>query len=169
MPVEIRAATLADIPAILTLAAQAKALLKARNINQWQDDYPQPEIFEQDLRAGAGFVVCHAGQVAGYFAVLLTEDPNYHYIENGAWHTQAPYATLHRLMLNAALRGSGAVENIFQFWLQRAQAAHCRALRGDTHPDNRSMQHFFARRGFKRCGVIYVHGGQNRDAFEKPL
>ena len=169
MRVEIRAAALADIPAILTLAAQAKALLKARNINQWQDDYPQPEIFEQDLRAGAGFVVCHAGQVAGYFAVLLTEDPNYQYIENGAWHTQAPYATLHRLMLNAALRGSGEVENIFQFWLQRAQAAHCRALRGDTHPDNRSMQHFFARRGFKCCGVIYVHGGQNRDAFEKPL
>lgn len=88
MPVEIRAATPADLPAILTLAAEAKALLK---------------------------------------------------------------------------------ESIFQFWLHRAQAAHCRALRGDTHPDNRSMQHFFVRRGFKRCGVIYVHGGQNRDAFEKPL
>ena len=85
MPVEIRAATPADIPAILTLAAEAKALLKARNINQWQDDYPQQEVFEQDLRAGAGFAVCHAGQVAGYFAVLLSEDPNYHYIENGTW------------------------------------------------------------------------------------
>lgn len=32
MPVEIRAATPADLPAILTLAAEAKALLKARNI-----------------------------------------------------------------------------------------------------------------------------------------
>ena len=169
MHVEIRAATPADIPAILTLAAQAKALLKARKIDQWQDDYPQPEIFEQDLHSGAGFVVCHAGQAAGYFAVLLTEDPNYHYIEKGAWHTQAPYATLHRLMLNAALRGSGAVESIFQFWLHRAQVAPCRALRGDTHPDNRSMQLFFARHGFKHCGIIYVHGGQKRDAFEKPL
>lgn len=62
MPVEIRAATPADIPAILTLAAEAKALLKARDINQWQDDYPQQEVFEQDLRAGAGFAVCHGGQ-----------------------------------------------------------------------------------------------------------
>ncbi len=49
MPVEIRAATPADIPAILILAAEAKALLKARNINQWLDDYPQQALFEQDL------------------------------------------------------------------------------------------------------------------------
>lgn len=40
-------------------------------------------------------------------------------------------------------------------------------IRIDTHKDNKIMIHLLEKYGFKRCGVIVVDDGTDREAFQK--
>lgn len=40
-------------------------------------------------------------------------------------------------------------------------------IRVDTHKDNLVMQHILEKRGFRRCGIIYVKDGTERIAYQR--
>lgn len=40
-------------------------------------------------------------------------------------------------------------------------------IRVDTHKDNLVMQHILKKRGFRRCGIIYVKDGTERIAYQR--
>ena len=57
---EIRKATMEDLPRILALYEQARAFMKANgNPDQWGDNYPEPELVRQDIAGGHSYV-CEA-------------------------------------------------------------------------------------------------------------
>ena len=47
---KFRHSTKKDIPAILTIIEDAKALLKSLQIDQWQNGYPNQEQIENDIK-----------------------------------------------------------------------------------------------------------------------
>lgn len=73
-------------------------------------------------------------------------------IENGAWRSDTPYGTVHRLASNGSVRG-----------LSKACFDFCTAkvsyLRADTHVDNRTMQQLLEAYGFQKCGTIHSFDG----------
>lgn len=169
----IRQAARSDLPAILALVADAQAFLKSRGVDQWQDGYPPASAFEADIAREACHVLCDDACVVGVCSLLFGEEPSYRVLDSGAWLSDGSYATIHRVALAAALRGTGAADRLFQFCERRAREAGVVSLRVDTHADNRAMRGALARNGFVYVGDITLYRGtpdeMPRIALEKLL
>ena len=113
---------------------------------------------EQDVAEGNLYVVTAEETIHGVFFFLIGPDPTYSYIENGAWHADRPYGTIHRI----AGDGSGGIlHTAVEFGKQRTDY-----LRIDTHEDNIVMQRAVEKQGFRRCGIIYQADGSPRIAYD---
>lgn len=157
---KIRAAQLEDLDEILEIYTYAKKfMVETGNPTQWVGNYPQRELLEEDIANQGLFVVTEAKKICGVFYFVIGPDPTYAIIENGAWHSDQTYGTIHRIAGN----GTGGVFG--------AALDYCRSqmdyLRIDTHEDNKVMQHVVTKHGFKPCGIIYTDDGTPRIAFDR--
>ena len=93
-----RGAVRADMAKILEVYARARDFMaKNGNPTQWGDNYPTPELLEEDIDTNRLFVYMINGQMQAVFAFVLGEDPTYQTIEDGQWlNDTLPYGTLHR-------------------------------------------------------------------------
>lgn len=157
----IRTAQSADLPALLDIYAHARAFMRETgNASQWGDHWPPKDLLETDIAQQQLFVVTDGDAVHGVFALVFGDDSTYRVIQDGAWLSDTPYAAIHRVASDGAVRG------IFD-----AVIAFCRErqphLRIDTHADNRVMQHLILKNGFSPCGTIFTGDGTPRMAFER--
>ena len=156
----IRKAHPDDISEILQIYDIARKFMRASgNFSQWGGGYPGEALLSADIQSGNLYVMCLDSTIEGVFALIPGEDPTYRYIENGAWHSSRPYATIHRLASRGTTRG--IAKACFDFCLERSSY-----LRIDTHEDNRPMQQAVTRCGFQKSGTIYLTDGSPRIAFD---
>lgn len=156
----IRRAVPADLEEILNIYATARRFMAENgNPNQWGADYPGRELLLRDMKQGCLYVLTRETGICGVFFFAVGDEPTYDRIENGAWRSDAPYGTIHRI----AGDGSGGV---FAACLEfcEAQIGH---LRIDTHHDNQVMQHVVEKNGFSPRGIIYVADGTPRIAYDR--
>lgn len=159
-PLTIRPATAADLPALAAIYRCARAFMAAvGNPTQWGTANPPMATLERDIRRGQLFVVCDGDTPCGAFALVPGDDPTYGVID-GAWRSDAPYATIHRLA------GDGSRHGVFDAAVSFA-ASRYPHLRIDTHQDNHPMRTLIPRAGFVYCGVIHVEDGTPRLAYER--
>jgi len=131
------------------------------NPTQWGASYPECEMLRQDILLGKLYVIQAEEQIHGVFYFAVEDDPTYHEIYNGAWHSEDAYGVIHRI----AGDGSGGI-------LAAAVAfgeQYVPYLRIDTHADNTVMQCAVAKQGFQYCGIIYVDDGTPRLAYDKRI
>ena len=157
-----RGAVRADMARILDIYARAREFMaKNGNSTQWGDNYPSPELLEEDIDTNRLFVYMVNGRMQAVFAFVLGEDPTYKVIEDGQWlNDTLPYGTLHRLASAGESKGVGKA--VVEWCLE-----HCESLRADTHADNKVMQHLLESEGFTRCGIIHVEDGTPRIAYQR--
>ena len=140
---EIRKTTLQDVDTVLDVFAAAKRYMRANgNALQWGDEYPDRSIVTYDIACGSSYVMLENGEIVGTFALFLGEDESYRVIEDGAWHLDQPYGTIHCLASNG--KACGVSKACFDFCT--AQIGY---LRADTHADNRTMQALLEPMAFK--------------------
>ncbi len=155
----IRNATANDLPALARVYARARQFMKeAGNPTQWSSNYPGNDILQSDLRQNALYVCEQNGTVVGAFALLPGEELTYRVID-GAWHSDAPYAAIHRVASDGSCRG--IAQACFDFSKSRYPY-----LRIDTHADNLPMQAAIQKAGFRPCGTITIADGTPRIAFD---
>jgi len=156
----IRIAQAEDLPDILQIYAYARSFMAANgNPNQWGKSNPSRETLEADIAEQKLYVAMKEDMICGVFFFDIGEDPTYRSIYDGAWLSDAPYGTIHRV----ASRGSGGLfAACVEFCLQK-----CGHLRIDTHADNHIMQHVIEKNGFQRRGIIYIADGTPRIAYER--
>lgn len=132
------------------------------NPGQWVGGYPQREMIVGDITAGHCFVCENEqGRVVGTFCLIEGPDPIYLDIRDGQWLDDAPYWVIHRLASDGSERG---VANACIGWSLRRHPN----IRIDTHADNRVMQNILSGNGFVYCGIIRMHDGSPRIAYQKP-
>lgn len=155
-----------------TITNQAKARLKALGLDQWQKGYPSKEVWETDISAEIAWLAVENHMIHGVFAFQTTPDPSYAEID-GAWLTNTPYASMHRVCVSDHSKGTGVAGRMFAFGFQMAKELGFRSMRIDTHPGNVPMQRALQKAGFLPCGTIILKGGcedgDARVAFEKLL
>lgn len=159
----IRKAALCDMEAILEVYRYARRQMRLNgNPDQWGENYPSPEMVENDIMQGNSYVVEEAEEIVGVFAFIPGEDPTYRRIEDGAWLNEQPYGTIHRIA------GSGRGKGIFRqcTGFCEARAANVRI---DTHERNLIMQHLLEENSYQKCGRIYVADGSPRIAYQKEV
>ena len=155
---EIRLAEPADLYEIEKIYATARQfMIDNGNPTQWKNGYPWRDMLAEDICLGKLYVVLKEAEICGAFVFLIGEDPTYVCIEAGAWLSNAPYGTIHRI----ASRSNGVFAAALEFC--RSKCSH---IRVDTHADNKPMQHLAEKYGFSRRGIIYVEDGTPRIAYE---
>ena len=159
-PLTVRPAAPGDLPALSEIYRAARAFMAASgNPTQWGTTDPRPELLRRDIANGHLFVLCEGDTPRAAFALVPGEDPTYAVID-GAWVSDEPYATIHRLGSDGTCHGVFATALAFA-------AARQPHLRIDTHADNHIMQKLIARAGFRCCGIIHVADGSPRLAYER--
>ncbi|MBO4937399.1 MAG: N-acetyltransferase [Oscillospiraceae bacterium] len=155
----VRLAQERDLPAILAIYDHARRFMAENgNPTQWGSTYPAADLLREDIHGRHLYVIGDGQTIRGVFSFLIGPDPTYTVIEDGAWHADRLYGTIHRI----AGDGSGG---IFDACLKFCKEK-CDYLRIDTHENNKVMQHVVTKNGFRRCGIIYTDNGSPRIAFD---
>lgn len=161
MSYEIKTATIADLPRILEIYAEAREFMRqSGNPNQWWDYHPAENILRQDIAVEKLYLCMENSEIMGVFYYEQGIDPTYVNIEDGSWLNEEPYGVIHRIA--AAHRGKGVAGFCFDWALKQ-----CPSLRIDTHQDNAAMQNALNKHGFVRCGIIRIFNGDQRIAYHK--
>ena len=143
----------------MEIVADAQRFLKESGVDQWQDGYPTPEVFIEDIERGACHVFLIEGRAAGVISVFFEPEPNYNEVEDGNWVTgNAPYAVFHRAAVDGDYRGMGIASEMLSYAENMAAERGFKSMRGDTHRDNKAMRRTLEKRGFVHCGTIYIDG-----------
>ena len=172
-----RASTLNDIPEIMNIISQAQAYLKAQGVDQWQDGYPNAAAISKDIEDNISFVLvsenCSSieteAKVIATVAISFHGEKTYDTIYEGNWLSHDSYAVLHRLAVDNSFKGLGIAAEILKYVEKSCTQNKVHSIKIDTHEDNKSMQSFLTKNGFKYCGIIYLESGAKRIAFEKML
>ena len=155
----IRQAEGKDFDDILRIYARAREYMKRNgNPTQWGESFPPEALIKDDIREKRNYVVEADGGIHGVFAFIPGDDPTYARIE-GAWMSDAPYGTIHRIASDGTVKGVFAAAIAFC----KSRISH---IRIDTHADNKTMRRAIEKAGFKECGIIRVADGTPRIAYE---
>lgn len=158
----IRPTELKDLPLVMGIYEYARSFMRANgNATQWVNGYPSEELIRQEIEDNHSFVcIGEQGEIAGTFCFILGDDPTYRQIYEGAWLNDAPYGVIHRMATNG--KQKGVADACFDWCMEQSDN-----IRVDTHKDNLVMQHILEKRGFRRCGIIYVKDGTERIAYQR--
>lgn len=147
----LRRGTLHDIPAILLLIRKVVPLMRAAGNLQWDDAYPNFEVFTRDVAQGFLWVVEAPTGIVGVAAITTDQEPEYAQV---GWDIAEPAVVTHRLAVDPELRGHGIAARL----LKQAEtvAAECgiSVLRIDTNTQNRATQKLFPKLGYVLAGEI---------------
>ena len=158
-----RKAMMADVPVIMRLIDEARAIMRScGNVNQWIDGYPSQETIENDISNGHCYLCVEqgSGEIVASFAFIPGPELTYREIFDGEWLDDKPYHVVHRLASTAGSHG------IFNDVMDYCMAV-AGNLRIDTHRDNVIMRHVIDHYGFSYCGIIYLLNGDERLAYQK--
>jgi GNAT superfamily N-acetyltransferase len=152
---------------IWEILEQAIQLRKDDGSSQWQDGYPNPQVVENDIQNGYGYVLIADGFIIAYVAIIFDIEPAYEVLE-GRWLSDQDYAVVHRLAVAQDVKVKGAATSVMSKVEDIARAQHIFSIRVDTNYDNAGMLRILEKLGYEYCGEVYFRGGARR-AFEKLL
>ena len=154
-----------DLPAVDALLSAGRAYLRAQGLDQWQNHPPAPQETRAHFERKELFVVREGDAVIGTF-VLVHHEPAYDRID-GAWQQNGAYVAVHRVAVAPEFRRHGVATAIFAAACAVARESGAKAVRIDTHRDNRPMRTALERNGFVLCGTVINSTGETRVAYEK--
>jgi hypothetical protein len=169
--IKFRKATKTEINQIMNIFSQAQEHLRLKGVNQWQNNYPNLEIIEKDIKNENGYVITKNSKVIAFITVIFSPEISYEIIYDGKWISNGEYAVVHRMAIDNDYKKtilasfSLLLKNIEQICLNK----NIYSIKTDTHRNNLSMQKILKKNGFKYCGIIYLADGSERLAFEKIL
>lgn len=160
-------AKIEEIPEIMKIIKAAQRYLKAEGIDQWQNNYPNPETLKKDIEAGNSYIIKKDARIIATAAIIFGEDPTYNLIEEGDWLADGLYGVIHRAAVAPKYKGQGIISIIYRETFKMGASLGAESIRIDTHQDNLAMQRSIEKEGFKYCGIIYTRDGSKRLAYEK--
>ena len=158
---KIRKTVEADLVRIGEIYENAKRFMReSGNPDQWNSGTPNADTAREDMENGVGYVAEEDGKIVAVFMFSLDRDPTYANIYDGAWLNDEPYGVIHRIA------GDGSIKGVLAKAVEFA-GARFDYLRIDTHSQNIPMQNALKKQNFTQRGVIYIHDGTPRLAYDK--
>ncbi len=147
----IRLATKTDIPPIMQLVKQIVPAMIALGNFQWDDTYPNPQVFENDISLNQLWLAEIDGTIAGITAITTDQAPEYAQV---GWDITQTAIVTHRLAVSANYRGLGVAAALLQQAEQVAIENGINILRIDTNTANQATQKLFPKMGYNFAGEI---------------
>ncbi|WP_299464653.1 GNAT family N-acetyltransferase [Mucilaginibacter sp.] len=147
----IRLATSKDIPQIMNLIADVVPLMIASGNLQWDDKYPNPEVFENDIKLNQLWVADVDGAIGGVTAITTEQYPEYEQV--GLDINETAIVT-HRLAVSPHFRGKGIAAALLMQAEYEAIERGIETLRVDTNTKNEATQKLFPKLGYTFLGEM---------------
>jgi len=158
----IRLARKEDIQDILNVAKACAADMIAKNIFQWNEEYPSKEAFETDISRNELYVLISNEKIIGTLVLTPKIDEEYIPIK---WLTPSKNNLyVHRLSIHPNHQGKGYARQLMDYAENFAIENHYSSIRLDTFSENHRNQKFYELRGYKKLGNIYFPK-QSEDPF----
>lgn len=166
---EIRHSTYNDIESIMNIIRQAQAYFKSKRIDQWQNNYPNPSVIENDINLDESYVILMNQKIVGTYVLSFRNESTYDIIYDGNWLTHDKYAVIHRIAFDQSIKGQGLSKNVLDYIYTQCINNEIYSIKIDTHEDNSVMRKMLVSNGFIHCGTILLRDGNKRLAYEKRL
>jgi ribosomal protein S18 acetylase RimI-like enzyme len=150
----IREATVNDLDAILKITKSCAKKLVSKNIFQWNEYYPNRNVFENDLYNKWLYVTVKENKVIGSVCVSDLIDDEYATVK---WLTPNNNNNIyiHRLAVDPDYQGVGYAQKMMSFAEEFAKKNKYKSIRLDTFSKNMKNQKFYKQRGYKKLGEIF--------------
>ena len=145
----IRPATLNDIEPIITLVAEVVPVMRASGNFQWDETYPNVEVFTKDVELNQLWVADVGGAIAGFAAITTDQDAEY---ANVGWDINEPAIVTHRLAVSVHHRRQGIAEALLKQAEIVALRRNIYILRIDTNSNNKATRMLFPKLGYEFVG-----------------
>jgi N-acetylglutamate synthase-like GNAT family acetyltransferase len=147
----IRQATLADIPGIMKLIAEVVPVMNASGNFQWDNTYPNAAVFENDIKLARLWIADANGDIAGVSAITTEQEPEYAEV---GWDLDETAVVTHRLAVSTRYQGQGVALQLMQQAEKEALKRGIKTLRVDTNVANAATQRLFPKLGYVFAGEI---------------
>ncbi len=154
-----------NIKEIMDIINDSKKRLKQSGINQWQDGYPNEEVFINDCNNKECYVCYDKDTLCGVFVLSFRPDPTYRKIYEGNWGGEG-YGALHRVAVHSKYLSQGIGSKLIEYAKQVCQQKNISWLRVDTHEENKTMKRLLEKNGFTYRGTIYLEDNSKRNAYD---
>ncbi len=161
----LRKATLSELPAIWDILQQAIQQRKEDGSEQWQNGYPNEQTVYDDISNGYGYVLIDDNVVIAYAAIIFGVEPAYNDIK-GKWLTDGDYVVVHRVATSNAVKGKGVATRLFKMIEDLCMEEKIYSIKVDTNFDNVPMMKILDKLNYVYCGEIFFSGA-SRKAYEK--
>lgn len=147
----IRRAILTDIPQIMLLIAEVVPAMNAAGNFQWDSNYPNAKVFENDIALNQLWVVELDNTIAGVAAITTDQEPEYASL---GWDIAEDAIVTHRLAVSEKFRGKGVGAALLRQAENEAIKRGISILRIDTNTKNQATQKLFPKLGYQFAGEI---------------
>jgi ribosomal protein S18 acetylase RimI-like enzyme len=148
---QIRLASLDDLPALMALVRRVVPLMLAAGNRQWDDGYPNRSVFERDIALEQLWVAEAEDGIAGVAALTMDQEPEY---AQANWDMSAKALVVHRLAVDPAFRGAGVASALMRKAEEVAVEREFAVVRVDTNTENVATQRLFPKLGYRLAGEI---------------
>lgn len=164
---EFRKSIKSDVSRIMEIIKQAQEYFKLQGIDQWQNNYPNNEVINNDIDNGQSYVMLKNNNIVATTVVSFESEKSYENIIDGKWLTNEKYGVIHRIAVDINYKGLGLAHEIIKYAEELCINNNIHSIRVDTHEENIPIQNLLKKNNFKYCGIIFLEDGGKRIAFEK--
>jgi ribosomal protein S18 acetylase RimI-like enzyme len=147
----IRKATFEDLDGIMMLIAAVVPIMNAAGNFQWDSNYPNRQVFENDINKNQLWVADVDRAIAGVAAITTDQDPEY---ADVGWDINELAIVTHRLAVSPQHRGLGIGSALLQQAEAEALSRRINFLRIDTNSNNKITRQLFPKLGYEFAGEI---------------
>jgi len=149
----IRKAKLSEIEEIITITRACATKMASEGIFQWNQHYPNKEVFQKDIIREELFVIFSENTIMGCIVISSEKDSEYNTIN---WLTEdGNNYYIHRLAVHPTYQAQGIARKLMNFAETFALENNVVSIRLDTFSQNLRNQKFYETRGYSRLGDIY--------------
>ena len=135
----------------MALIRRVVPAMRASGNLQWDDSYPNPEVFGRDMTLAQLWVTEDEGRITGVAAITTDQEPEYAEV---GWNLTELAVVVHRLAVDPDFQGSGVATALMRQAEAVALERGIRVLRLDTNARNEATQKLFPKLGYAFAGEI---------------
>jgi len=152
-------ATEKHLQSIMSLCKDCSQNMMNNSIDQWDDIYPNREIFLNDITDNSLYLaVSDKQEILACIVLNEHQDPEYGEIR---WkYNEDKSAILHRLMVHPKYEGKGIAKELVKYVERLAKENHYRSIRLDVFSKNLRAVSFYKKLGYEVAGEFQLRKGR---------
>lgn len=149
----IRVANSKDVSRVVEITNACGNHMISQNIFQWDNNYPNKEVFDQDVLVDALYVIENKSEVLGCICISIKIDDVY---KNVNWLTpNHKNVYLHRLAIHPDFQGQGLALKLMEYAEEFTVKKKYKSIRLDTFSGNPKNNKFYTLQGYTKLEKIF--------------